>query len=48
LAELGQLTADLRLDMVAQQRPAVLLGQFDLRPTLREARDAASPSPEIL
>ena len=41
LAELGELAADLRLDIVGQQRAAILLGQRDRRAALGEAGDAA-------
>jgi len=48
LAELRQFAADLGLDLIAQQRTAFLFGQVNFCPALREARDATSPSPEIL
>src|SRR5262245_8350579 len=41
LAELRQLSADLRLDIVDEQRPALLLLQVDGRAALGEARHAA-------
>src|ERR1041385_1821849 len=41
LAELGKLAADLRLDVVTEQRAAVLVGKRHRRTALGEARDAA-------
>src|ERR1700737_2399444 len=41
LTELGQLAADLRLDVVGQQSAAVLFGQCHRRATLGEAGDTA-------
>src|SRR5258707_14869703 len=41
LAELGQLAADLSLDIVGQQSAAVLFSQCHRRPTLGEAGDTA-------
>src|SRR5260221_9811219 len=41
LAELGQLAADLRLDVVAEQRAAVLVGERDGGAALGESGDAA-------
>ena len=41
LAELGELAADLRLDIIGQQRAAILVGQSDTRAALGEAGDAA-------
>src|SRR6476661_10296024 len=40
LPELGEFAADLRLDIVRQQRAAILLGQRHGRATLGEAGDA--------
>src|SRR5215469_8224579 len=41
LAELGQLAADLRFDVVAQKRAAVLVGERHGRSSFGEAGDAA-------
>src|SRR5258708_39657428 len=41
LAELGELAADLRLDVVGQQSAAILFGQCHRRATLGEACNAA-------
>src|SRR5258708_1484683 len=41
LPELGELAADLRLDIIGQQRTAILVGQSYRRATLGEPGDAA-------
>src|SRR6266852_5181759 len=41
LAELGELAADLGLDVIGQERAAVLVGERHLGAALGEARDAA-------
>src|SRR5262245_6194613 len=41
LAELGELAADLRLDIVGEQRAAILVGKLDHGAALGEPRDAA-------
>ena len=48
LAELRELAADLRVDVVGQQRAAILVGEPDVRAALGEARDAAVALAEIL
>ena len=48
LAELGELAADLRLDIVGQQRAAVLFGSATVAPPLAKPATPPSPSPEIL
>src|SRR6267378_5225948 len=48
LAELGQLAADLRLDIVGQQGAAILFGQRHRRATLGEPCDAALAFPRNL
>src|SRR4051794_286353 len=45
LAELRQLAADLRFDVVAQQRAAILVGQRDRRAAFGKAGDAAVALP---
>src|SRR6267143_3857062 len=42
LPELGELAADLRLDVIGQQRTAILVGQSYRRATLGEPGDARS------
>src|ERR1700688_327983 len=41
LAELGELAADLRLDIIGEQRAAILFGQLDRSAALGEAGNAA-------
>ena len=48
LAELGELAADLRLDVVGEQRAAILSASVTFAPPLAKPATPPSPSPEIL
>src|ERR1700745_2445695 len=48
LTELGQLAADLRLDVVSEQRAAILFGQGHRCAALGEPCDSALPFPRDL